>query len=158
MMGILNSEEILSISRVAIRISHAFAVRAEHIPESFSVTEIQIRDLASALNQLADTLHNEAADRMIQEAGEALQQGIEVMLGSCKRAINDLDTLVDRNQVIRKHRTVGGFAIERSWSDSVVTGHDSMRWTVDGGDLHSLVDLLQIYTHSVNLLVEALHR
>lgn len=157
-MNIAKSDEILTTSQVARRISRAFAANGDYVSDNFSAIERQSRALANVLDQFAETLQDEAASRMYQEAGETFQQCIEAMFSACKRTISGLDTLVDQNQVIRKHRTVGGFAIERSWRDAVLTSHDSIMWTADGGDLHSLIGLLQIYTQSLSLLVEALNR
>lgn len=72
--------------------------------------------------------------------------------------MDDLDSLIDQYQVIRKHRTVGGFAIERSWSDLVLTSYKTMIWTTEGGDLANLREILQTHTSSVTVLAEALQR
>jgi hypothetical protein len=150
--------DILKLSQVAWKIERAFTADKDHAPSEFREVETKVGALASVLKQLAETLHAEAETSLIQESDEEVQHGIELILGCCRHTITDLDSLVDHNQVIRKHRTVGGFAIERSWSALVFKEYQSMMWTLEGGDLHSLQDLLQVHTNSISLLIQALQR
>jgi hypothetical protein len=146
------------LSQVAWKIGRAFSAGQQSAPLEFQEVETEIGGLARALKQLANALHTEAESSLIREAADHVQHGIQVILESCKRTVNDLDSLVDHNQVIKKHRTVGGFAIERSWSDLVLTDYATMIWTTEGGDLHSLRDLLRMHTSFITLLMQALHR
>jgi hypothetical protein len=150
--------DILTLSQVAWKIGRAFTADRKNAPIEFQEVETKVSALAAALKQLAEALHAEAEHSLIQAADEEIRNGIELILKSCKRTINDLDSLVDHSQVIRKHRTVGGFAIERSWSDLVLKEYNSMIWTTEGGDLQSLQDLLQMHTNSISLLAQALQR
>jgi phosphoenolpyruvate-protein kinase (PTS system EI component) len=155
-MTVPNSGDVLSLSQVSSKIGRVFAQR--NSPFEFREVEIEITRLAQALKQLAEALHNEGDGGLIQQTAEQVQHDIGTILNAHKQMIKDLDALVDRNQVTKKHRTVGGFAIERVWSDSVLTEYTSMIWTTEGGDLHSLQSLLQTHTNSATRLTQALQR
>jgi hypothetical protein len=150
--------DILTLSQEAWRIGRAFTADRRNAPIEFQEVESKISDLARALKQLAEALHDESEASLLHDANDDVQHGIELVMESCKRTVNDLDSLVDHSQVIKKHRTVGGFAIERSWSDLVLAQYNSMMWTAEGGDLHSLQELLQMHTSSISLLTQALQR
>jgi hypothetical protein len=157
-MTVPSSGDVLSLSKVSWKIGRAFTTGQKSAPVEFQEVEAEINRVAEALKQLAEALHSEAGRSLIQDAANHVQHDIKTILDACKQTLNDLDSLVDRNQVTKKHRTVGGFAIERSWSDSVLTDYATMVWTTEGGDLHSLRDLLRIHTHSTTLLTQALQR
>jgi hypothetical protein len=153
-----NIGDLLMLSQVAWRIGRAFASGQKNAPVEFQEVETEISNLAKALKQLAEALHAEGENGLIHEAGEDIQQDIGYILESCKRTVNDLDSLVDHNQVIKKHRTVGGFAIERSWSNLVLAEYMTMMWTAEGGGLYNLRDLIHMHTSSITLLIQALQR
>ncbi|KAF2823861.1 hypothetical protein CC86DRAFT_408881 [Ophiobolus disseminans] len=155
-MAIPTNGDLLTLSQVAWKIGRAFTTDRTNAPIEFQEVEAKVGTLARALKQLAEALHAEANTSLIHEADENVQHGVELILKSCERTIKDLDSLVDHNQVIKKHRTVGGFAIERSWSDLVLREYKSIIWTTEGGDLHGLRDLLHMHTSSISLLIQAL--
>jgi hypothetical protein len=144
------------ISQVAWRIGRAFAAGHKDAPVEFHEVETEVSGLAKVLKELAEALHNGSSTW--QEAGEEVQNGICTIFESCKRTVNDLDSLIDQYQAIKKHRTIGGFAIERSWSDLVLTQYKTMIWTTDGGDLHNLKGMLQMHSIAITPLVQALQR
>lgn len=143
------------LSQVAWRIGRAFAAGRKDAPTEFQAVETDVSGLAQALKQLAETLHAEADVSLIAKSDQATRDGVAIILASCQRTVHDLDSLVDRYQVIRKHRTAGGFAIERSWSDLVLAQCETIMWTTEGGNLHDLGSLLQMHTKSIHLLAEA---
>jgi hypothetical protein len=157
-MTVPNVGDVITLSQVSWKIGRAFAAGQKSAPVGFQEIETEINSLGKSLKQLAEALHAEANVIFIQQAAEHIQHGIETILRACKRTINDLDSLVDRNQVIKKHRTVGGFAIERSWSDLVLAEYATMTWTEEGGDLHSLRNLLRMHTNHITLLIQALQK
>lgn len=157
-MTVPNVGDMLMLSQVAWRTGRAFTACRQDAPPDFQVVETAISALAQALKLWAETLHAQNDSGLLQQSAQQTQDGIAVIVSSCKRVIDDLDSLVDRYQVIKKHRTVGGFAIERSWSDLVLAQHDTVMWTTQGGTLHDLGNLLQMHVKSVNLLAEAIER
>lgn len=146
------------LSQVAWKTGRVFTAGRKNAPSEFHAVETDISGLAQALKFLAEALHAEAGDGLISKSGQGTQDGVAIILSSCQRTIHDLDSLVDRYQVIRKHRTVGGFAIERSWSDLVLAQYETIIWTTEGGNLHDLSSLLQMHTKSIRLLTEAVQR
>lgn len=150
--------DILMVSQVGWKIGRAFSAGRKGAPLEFQEIEAEIGGLAKALKLLAETLHAESEQNLFQSADREIQDGIGTILSSCQRTVNDLDSLIDHHQVIRKHRTVGGFAIERSWSNLVLAEYKTMMWTTDGGDLQNLKDVLQMHTSNITLLMQALQR
>lgn len=157
-MAVLNVGDILMLSQVAWKTGRAFIAGRKHAPIEFQAVEVDVGGLAQALKQLAETIHAQADVSLISECDHNIQNGVALILSSCQRTIHDLDSLVDRYQVIRKYRTVGGFAIERSWSDLVLTQYETIIWTTEGGTLHDLSSLLQMHTKSIRLLTNAIYR
>jgi hypothetical protein len=150
--------DILMLSQASRKIGRAFSAGQQSVPHEFQEVEAEATGLAMALRQLADALHAEGDQGLVREAADHVKHGIEIIWNSCKRTVLNLDNLVDHNQVIKKHRTVGGFAIERSWSDVVLADYSTMIWTTEGGDLYSLKDLLGMHTRSITILVQAVQR
>jgi hypothetical protein len=157
-MPVPNTGDLLMLSQVTWKVSRAFAAGQKNAPIEFKAVETEISNLAKELKQIAETLHNGPGNSLIQEAGEDVQHDIATILDSCRRAVHDLETLVDHNQVIKKHRTVGGFAIERAWSDSVLAEYATMSWTAEGGDMRDLRDLLELHKSFIILLTRTLQR
>ena len=150
--------DILNLSQAAWRIGRAFTSNRKDVPAGFRSVEEDVSGLTRALTQLAETLQTEANTTLLSKSDQTTQDGIALIFSSCQRTIHDLDSLVDRYQVIRKRRTDSGFAIERSWSDLVLTQHETVMWTTEGGNLHDLSSLLQMHTKSMQLLAEAVKR
>lgn len=150
--------DILMLSQLAWKTGRAFTAGWKDAPSEFQAVESDISRLAQALKHLAETLHAEADASLIPKSAQGTQDGVAIILSSCQRTIHDLDFLVDRYQVIRKHRTVGGFAIERSWTDLVLAQYETIIWTTKGGSLHHLDSLLQMHTKSIHLLTQAIQR
>jgi len=157
-MTVPNVGDILMLSQVAWKTGRIFTAGRKDAPSDFHAVETDISGLAQALKLLAEAIHAEEVHGLISKASQETQDGVTIILSSCERTIHDLDSLVDRYQVIRKHRTVGGFAIERSWSDLVLAQYDTIMWTTEGGNLHDLSNLLQMHTKSIRLLTEAVRR
>jgi hypothetical protein len=157
-MTVPNVGDILMLSQVAWKTGRVFTAGRKDAPSDFYAVETDVSGLAQALKLLAEALHAEDGDGLISKSDKKTKDGVAIILSSCRRTIHDLDSLVDRYQVIRKHRTVGGFAIERSWSDLVLAQYDTIIWTTEGGNLHDLSSLLQMHTKSIRLLTEAVQR
>ncbi|KZM19320.1 hypothetical protein ST47_g9550 [Ascochyta rabiei] len=138
-MAVPNVGDLLMMSQVAWQTGRAFTAGRKDAPTEFQAVETDIAGLSEALKQLAETLHAEANDSLISRSDRAVQHGVALVVATCQRTIHDLDSLVNRYQVIRKHRTVGGFAIERSWSDLVLTQYETILWTTEGGNTKASV-------------------
>ncbi|KAF2028478.1 hypothetical protein EK21DRAFT_101798 [Setomelanomma holmii] len=152
-MTVPSSGDVLTTSQVAWRIGRAFAAGRKDAPAEFRDIETEVTGLAQVLKQLAEALHPSTAWEAV---GEDVQDGIGTIFVSCKRTVDDLDTLIEQYQAIKKHRTVGGFAIERTWSDLVSKEYKTMIWTSEGGNLQCLRESLRAHSISITILLQTL--
>ncbi|GME46292.1 hypothetical protein GTA08_BOTSDO09162 [Neofusicoccum parvum] len=175
MAGILNIGDVLMLSQLAWKIGRAFTAGRKGAPAEFVSVEAEVSGLAKALKLLAETLF---AENIYEENGDAggggrgksgdgmggilgqasaeTRGGVEVILISCQRTLKDLESLVEQYQVIRKHRTSGGFSIERNWSDLVLSSYKKMLWTTEGGNIQELRNMLHMHTSTISLTMLAL--
>lgn len=157
-MTVPNIGDILVLSQKAWKIGRTFSACQKNAPVELQYVETEIGSLAKSLASLAETLHAESVRQLLQDADQEIKDGVGTILRFCQRTVDDLDSLIDQYQVIKKHRTVGGFAIERSWSDLVLASYRTMIWTPEGGNLADLKEMLQTHTNSIDELTEALQR
>jgi hypothetical protein len=158
MTSIPSVGDILLLSQLAWKIGRAFTAGRKGAPPEFLEVETEINGLAKALKLLAEALFNEADGELLRQADPETQHGVAAILASCQRTVHDLDSLMDQYQVIKKHRTPGGFAIERSWSDLVLAQYQTMTWTAEGGNIRNLRNMLRMHTSSLTLTMQALQR
>lgn len=150
--------DILMLSQQAWKIGRAFTAGRKGAPSEFLEVETEVNGLAKALKLLAETLFADADDSLLQKADKDTKHGVATILTSCQRTVNDLDSLMDQYQIVKKHRTAGGFAIERSWSDLVLAQYKTMMWTTEGGNIQNLRYILQMHTSTITLTMQALQR
>lgn len=168
MAGILNIGDILMLSQLAWKIGRAFTAGRKGAPAEFVEVESEVNGLAKALKLLAETLFADHAScdggdvkggsGILAQASAETRNGVEVILQSCQTTLKDLESLVEQYQVIRKHRTSGGFSIERSWSDLVLSSYKKMLWTTEGGNIQALRNMLHMHTSTISLTMQALQR
>jgi hypothetical protein len=158
MAGIPSIGDILMLSQLAWKIGRAFTAGRKGAPAEFLEVETAVNSLAKALKLLAEALFAEADDSVLNKADQETQEGVATILTSCQRTVQDLDSLLDQYQVIKKHRTAGGFAIDRSWSDLVIAQYKTMLWTTEGGRIQDLRNMLQMHTSTITLTMQALQR
>ncbi|KAK7710925.1 hypothetical protein SLS57_008241 [Botryosphaeria dothidea] len=166
MAGILNIGDILMLSQLAWKIGRAFTAGRKGAPAEFVEVESEVNGLAKALKLLAETLFADHAScdggdvkggsGILAQASAETRNGVEVILQSCQTTLKDLESLVEQYQVIRKHRTSGGFSIERSWSDLVLSSYKKMLWTTEGGNIQALRNMLHMHTSTISLTMQAL--
>ncbi|KAI4645323.1 uncharacterized protein J4E79_010860 [Alternaria viburni] len=140
-MTVPNIGDILVLSQKAWKIGRTFSACQKNAPVELQYVETEIGSLAKSLASLAETLHAESVRQLLQDADQEIKDGVDTIIRSCQRTVDDLDSLIDQYQVIKKHRTVGGFAIERSWSDLVLSSYRTMIWTPEGGNLADLKEI-----------------
>jgi len=150
--------DILILSQVAWRIGRAFTAGRKNAPAEFHEVEAEVNGMAKALKVLAETMFAESDNGLLKQADQEIQESLATILTSCQRTVQDLDSLMDQYQIVKKTRTQGGFVVERSWSDLVVTQYQTMIWTTEGGDIQHLRFLLKMHTSSVSLIKQALQR
>ncbi|KAH7051252.1 hypothetical protein B0J12DRAFT_573240 [Macrophomina phaseolina] len=179
MAGILNIGDVLMLSQLAWKIGRAFTAGRKGAPAEFVEVEAEVNGLAKALKLLAETLFTDNASSdsgnegggggrdsdasngngsgsILARASAETRNGVEVILTSCQTTLKDLESLLEQYQVIRKHRTSGGFSIERSWSDLVLSSYKKMLWTTEGGNIQALRNMLHMHTSTISLTMKAL--
>ncbi|KAF2181890.1 hypothetical protein K469DRAFT_671176 [Zopfia rhizophila CBS 207.26] len=156
MAAIPSIGDILMLSQLAWKIGRAFTAGRKGAPVEFLEVETEINRLAKALKLLAETLFADADNKVLSQTDKETQVGVATILLSCQRTVNDLDSLIDQYQVIKKQRTPGGFAIDRSWSDLVLHSYKTMMWTTEGGNIQNLRNILQVHTSTITLVMQAL--
>lgn len=157
-MTIPSIGDILLLSQTAWKIGRAFTAGRTQAPPEFHHVELEINALAKALKLLAEAFFAESDEALLKQADARTQDAIATIVNSCSRAVQDLESLIDQYQVVKKIQSPGGFAIERSWSNMVLSQYKTMMWTTDGGNLRNLQNLLQMHTSTATLLTQALQR
>jgi hypothetical protein len=150
----LSVGDILMLSQQAWKISRAFTQGRNSAPAEFREVEAEANGLSDALKITAETLH--ADDSILSRAEPETRGAINAILESAGRTLGDMESFVDRYQVIRKRETHGGFVVEKSWSDVIMANYRTFKWTTEGGNLTDLRNMLQMHTNTINLTMQAL--
>lgn len=150
--------DVLMLSQVAWRTGRAFTSGRANAPREFHQIELELNGVAKALKLLAEVLLSDGPEQLIQQAEPYIQNALTTILLSSKRTLDDLESLIDQYQVIKKNRTSGGYTVERSWSELVIQNYGSMMWTTEGGNIQDLRELLHLHTASISLTKNALQR
>lgn len=122
------------------------------VPEEFIQIESELNRLSKALKHLAELLVSEQIESFIGSADRVAQDGIGTIFISCRRTIEDLESVVSMYQSNRKSNTSGGFTIERLWNLSLLQNYNTFVWTADGGTIHELYELLRMHTVTISML------
>ncbi|KAF2680587.1 hypothetical protein K458DRAFT_434198 [Lentithecium fluviatile CBS 122367] len=155
-MALPSIGDILMLSQTAWKVGRAFTAGRKNAPAEFHEVEAEINGLAKVLKLLAEAMFAESDDSLLKQADQEIQEGLTTILASCQQTIQDLDSLMDQYQVVKKTRTQGGFAIERSWSELVINQYQTMMWTTEGGNIQHLRYLLKMHSSSISLTKQAL--
>jgi hypothetical protein len=150
--------DVLMLSQVAWRTGRAFSSGRKTTPREFIQIDAELNGVAKALKLLAETLFADPTEAILSQVDKRTQSGIAVIILSCKRTLEDLESLIDQYQVIKKNPTAGGYTVERSWSDLVVMNYQHMMWTSEGGTIHQLREILRMHTATISLVRQALQR
>ncbi|KAK0334123.1 hypothetical protein LTR59_015195 [Friedmanniomyces endolithicus] len=118
----LSVGDILMLSQTAWKIGRAFTKGKTSAPSEFAEVEHEANGLSEALKLVAETLHTDGG--ILSQADGDTKNAVNTILESARRPLSDLESFVDRYQVIRKERTNGGgFVVERSWSEVVLANY-----------------------------------
>ncbi|KAI9661868.1 MAG: hypothetical protein M1821_009107 [Bathelium mastoideum] len=153
--SILSIGDILMLSQTAWKIGRAFSSGRRSSPAEFKAIESELNLLSKSLKSFAETLFAED-ENMLLQADRRTQNGVATILLSCQQTLQDLESLVEQYQVIRRTETRSGYTVDRSWSELVLTNFGKMMWTTEGGDIHSLKTMLRMHTGTITLTVQAL--
>lgn len=150
----LSVGDILMLSQTAWKIGRAFTHGKKSAPSEFAEVEREANGLSDALKLVAETLHADGS--ILTQADVDTRSAVNAILQSAHRTLDDLDSFVDRYQVIKKKETNGGFVVERSWSEVVLANYKTFKWTTEGSNLTELRNMLNMHTNSINLTMQAL--
>ena len=145
--------DILMLSQQAWKIGRAFTKGRNSAPAEFAEVEREANGLSEALKLTAESLHD---SNTLQKAEPETRVAVNTILESAGKTLGDLESFVERYQVIRKKQTQGGFVVERSWSDVFLANYKTIKWTTEGGDIKELRDMLQMHANTINLTMQAL--
>ncbi|KAF2666240.1 hypothetical protein BT63DRAFT_416639 [Microthyrium microscopicum] len=148
--------DVLNLSQCAWRTGRAFNSGSRsgqaNLPTTFLEIEEELNRLAKALKRFAEFLVHENIESLISGADPAAQDGLGVILTSCKRTLEDLSTLVDTHQATRRNTVTGGYTIERIWNPAFLANHHALVWTVNGGSIYDLYEMLRMHSVTITML------
>lgn len=150
----LSVGDVLMLSQTAWKIGRAFTQGKKSAPAEFAEVERESNSLSEALKLVAETLHTDGS--ILEQADDDTKNAVNSILESANRTLSDLESFVERYQVIKKKETTGGFVVERTWSEVVIANYKTFKWTTEGGDIAELRDILNVHTNSINLTMQAL--
>lgn len=150
----LSVGDILMMSQTAWKIGRAFQHGKKSAPSEFREFESEANGLSEALKLVAETLYSDCS--ILSKADPETRAAVGMILESAQRTLEDLESFVERYQVIKKKETGSGFAVERSWSEAVMANYKTLKWTPEGGDITELRNMLQMHTNTINLVMQAL--
>jgi ElaB/YqjD/DUF883 family membrane-anchored ribosome-binding protein len=141
-------------SQTAWKIGRTFSNKRQSTPADFTEIEREANALSEALKMLAEALHSN--DSVLHQAEAETKAAINAILESARKTLSDLEGFVERYQVIRKKETSSGFVVERNWSEVVIAGYKTFKWTAAGGDMNELRTLLHLHTRTITMTTEVL--
>jgi hypothetical protein len=151
--------DVLMLSQVAWRAGRAFTGgNRKTSPREFLDVEDELNRLSKSLKALAESLFSDETESFVSQADRHSQEGVAAIFLSCKRTLDDLESYIEHNQVIRKNKTLGGYTIERSWSNLVLSNYRNMMWTAEGGSIYNLRDMLAMHGATIAMLRSILER
>ena len=150
----LSVHDILLLSQQAWSIGRAFTKGKHGALEEFAEVEREANGLSDALKLTCETLHKDGS--VLSRAGLETRKAVNAILESAQRTLDDLESFVDRYQVIRKRQTNGGFVVEKSWSEVLMANYKTCTWTTEGGNITDLRNMLQMHTNTIILTMQAL--
>ncbi|KAI5365212.1 hypothetical protein Slin15195_G047490 [Septoria linicola] len=151
----LSVGDILMLSQTAWKIGRAFNNGKNNAPAEFAEVERESNSLSESLKLVAETLHED--NSILSLADIKTKEAVNTILESAHKTLEDLESFVDRYQVIKKMDTGhGGFVVERSWSSVVLANYRTFKWTTEGGDIQALRNMLQMHVDCINLTMQAL--
>ena len=103
---------------------------------------------------MAEALHEDGS--ILSQAEDQTKYAVNTILESARKTLEDLESFVDRYQVIKKKDTGHGFVVERSWSTVVLANYRTFKWTTEGGDIQALRNMLQMHVDCIDLTMQAL--
>ncbi|KAK5133177.1 hypothetical protein LTR08_008113 [Meristemomyces frigidus] len=153
-LQLLSVGDVIMLSQTAWKIGRAFTQGRKSAPSEFSEVENEANGLSDALKLVAETLFTN--DSLLSRAEPETRAAISTILESARKTLDDLESFVERYQVINKKGVNGGFVVEKTWSEVVMANYKTFKWTTEGGNITDLRNMLQMHTNTINLVMQAL--
>lgn len=129
----------------------------EHFTDGNAVeVENELKSLTSAITYLAEALDQD--DTLLTRSDRKTREGLDKILGNCRRTLEGLDGLVTQYQEVRRPDDAGGAMVQRSWRSILLRNYKKISWTTGGGNIQSLRNMLAMHTQSITLTMQALQR
>lgn len=148
--------EILMLSQLSWRVGCAFTAGREAAPQEFHEVEQELKSLTTAITLMAESVDMDGG--LLARAEVKTREGLVTILSSCRQTLNDLDSFVNQYQEVRKPSEAGGMGSRRIWRQVLIRNYQSIMWTVDGGGIQVLRNLLAMHTQSIAMSTRALQR
>jgi hypothetical protein len=156
-MTIPSIGDVLMLSQTSWKIGRNFASDKKPTPEFVEIAT-ELNRLTKALKRLAESLFEDGTESFVSLIDQYSQDGIAVILLSCRRTLDDLESLTDQYQVVKRIKTAGGYTIERSWSDLILSNINGMIWTAEGHSIHILKEIIAMHSITVAMVKSVLDR
>lgn len=144
------------LAGIAWKIGRAFTNGRKGAPAEFQSVKSEAEALSQALQLLADAFSEDGG--MLENADASTKNAVTTILQSAQTTLDDLDSLVERYQVIKKSQTEGGWVVEKSWRDAVLKNWRTIIWTTERGSIQDLRAMLQMHSSTINLTMQAMQR
>ncbi|KIW09091.1 uncharacterized protein PV09_00036 [Verruconis gallopava] len=151
MAGAVKIGDCLMLSQKAWKCSRSFT-GPKSTPPEFKEIEHELARLAKSLKLLAECMFAEKAESLLAAAGDGTKKGISLILDYCKYTLTNLESLIEQYQ----NQDSEGFSVQKTWSDLVLANYKQFMWTVDGGSIFILRDLLHMHVSTTAIVRQAL--
>jgi hypothetical protein len=153
MTGNIKIGDCLMLSQKSWRCSRSFT-GIKNAPHEFREIEHELARLAKSLKLLAECLFSSETELLLTLAEEFTKNGILLMLDYCKHTLSNLESLIEQYQ----SQGVNGFTAQKGWSEVVLHNYKQLMWTVDGGSIYILRDMLHMHVSTTAVVRQALER
>jgi hypothetical protein len=145
---------VLMLSQIAWRTGRAFTSARREAPYEFREVQLELSRLSKSLKFLAEALFSEDTEILISQSNKRTQAGILTVINFCQHTLDGLESLVQQYVHTKKN----GHVVERVWSEMVLKNYGGMMWTMEGGTIRDLKDMLHMHTSTTSLFRQALER
>jgi hypothetical protein len=156
-MTIPSIGDVLMLSQTSWKIGRNFASDRNPAPEFVEIAT-ELNRLTKALKRLAESLFEDGTESFVSGVDQHSQDGIAVVLLSCRRTLDDLESLTDQYQIVKRTKTAGGYTVERSWSDLILSNINGMIWTAEGHSILILKEIIAMHSVTVAMVKSVLDR
>jgi hypothetical protein len=155
MVGNIKIGECLMLSQKSWKCGRSFT-GAKNAPPEFKEIEHELARLAKSLKLLAECLFSEETEILLSLAEDFTKNGVALIIEYCKHTLTNLESLIEQYQSAEKG--ANGFSVQKGWSEIVLQNYKQLMWTVDGGSIFILRDMLHMHVSTTAVVRQALER